>query len=222
MAQATRTTPGTSGLSDDPVENMTDWLTANARPVMMGVAGAVILGLGIFGYRYLSESKIAEASAALYKAQGPMLEGKLPEAQAALQQVSTRYGGTGAGQQATILLAQVLYEQKNYQTGVNVLEKAQSDASKQNVAAFNAMTAAGYEGLQNWAKAAEFYAKAADASEFHKDKANYRASQARSLMLAGKTDLAKPIWQELKDGSDAQFAQEARVRLGEIAGAASK
>ena len=222
MAQATRTTPGTSGLSDDPVENLTDWVTVNAKPILMGVAGAVLLAAGIFGYRYLSESKLAEASAALYNAQGPMLAGKLPEAQAALQQVSTRYGGTGSGQQATILLAQVLYDQKNYQTGINVLEKARSEASRQNAAAFEALTAAGYEGLKDWDKAAQSYAKAAAAADFHKDKANYRAAQARSLMLAGKTDQAKAIWQDLIDGQDPQFSQEARVRLGEILGAATK
>ena len=222
MAQATRTTPVTQGLSDDPVENISDWLTANAKPVMMGLGGAVLLGVGIFGYRYLSESKVAEASAALYRAQAPMLEGKYPEAQGQLQQVSTRYGGTSSGQQATILLAQVLYEQKNYQTGINVLDKARSEASRENAPAFEAMTAAGYEGLRDFAKAADHYGKAADAASFRKEKAQYHASQARSLMLAGKSDLAKPIWKELLESPDLQFSQEAHVRLGEIAGAAAK
>src|SRR4051812_375491 len=173
MAQATRTTTGTSGLSDDPIENLTDWLQVNAKPVMLGLGGAVLLGLGIFGYRYLNASKLAEASSALYTAQGPMLEGKLPEAQAQLQRVATRYSGTSAGQQATVLLAQVLYEQKQYQAGITVLEKARGSASRENAASFESMTAAGYEGLKNFEKAAESYGRAADAAEFPKDKAQY-------------------------------------------------
>ena len=219
MAQATRST---SGLSDDPIENMTDWLQVNAKPVMLGLAGAVLLGAGIFGYRYLSASKMAEASAALYQAQQPMVEGKLPEAQAALQRVSTRYDGTSAGQQATILLAQVLYLQNQYQAGITVLEKAHSGATSDNLPAFEAMTAAGYEGLKDFEKAAASYAKAADASAFSKDKGLYHAAQARSLMVAGKSDKAKPIWQELSADQNSAFGQEARVRLGEIAGAAAR
>jgi predicted negative regulator of RcsB-dependent stress response len=222
MAQAPRTNTGASLGSDDPMENFSEWLQANAKVVIIGVSAAIIIGAGIVGYRYLSAAKLQEASAALYQAQGPLLEGKLPEAQQALQQVSNKYGNTASGQQATLLLAQVLYDEKQYQGGITMLEKAQSDASRDNQASFHAMTAAGYEGLAKLDKAADEYAKAADAAVFKTDKAQYQASEARSLMAAGKMEEARKIWQALVVDDATSAGQEAKIRLGEIVGATGK
>jgi predicted negative regulator of RcsB-dependent stress response len=222
MAQATRTNAGTTGMSDDPVENVSEWFQLNSKPILIGLAVAVVLGAGIIGYRYMSAAKVTEASAALYSAQGPMLEGKLPEAQTALTRVSTRYSGTAAGEQATLLLAQVLYDLKQYQNGVTTLEKAVGGVSRENRASFRTMIATGYEAMGKLEEAAKSYGQAAEDAPFKAEKGQYRASQARSLMLAGKLDDAKKIWQELSVEDNTAYGQEARIRLGEIAGAAAK
>ncbi|MGV3707265.1 MAG: tetratricopeptide repeat protein [Gemmatimonas sp.] len=220
MAQASRSS--SSALSDDPVENLTMWVQANSKTLLMGLGGVALVAAGLFGYRYLSAEKVAKASAALYTAQGPLLEGNLPEAQAQLQRVATTYAGTSAGQQATLLLAQALYDQKQYQGGITTLEKAAGGASRENKAAFEALMAGGYEGLGNLDKAAESYGKAAAAALTTSEKNQYLTSQARSLMLAGKLEDAKKIFLELAADNTSQYAQEARVRLGEIAGAGVK
>lgn len=222
MAQAPRINTSTAAISDDPLENATVWAQANTKPIMMAVAGIVLVAAGIFGYRYLSESKNAESSTALYQAQGPLLEGKLPEAQIALQRVANKYSGTAAGQQASLLLAQVLYDQKQFQGGIDMLSKARGSASRENGASFDAMIASGYEGLGNLEKAAEAYGKAASSSITNHDRDNNLLSQGRSLMLAGKTEDAKKILEALSKDDSSPLAQEARVRLGEIAGATVK
>lgn len=222
MAQATRTSAGSTGLSDDPVENLTEWFQVNSKPILIAVSAAAVIALGIFGYRYMSAAKVTEASAALYQAQGPMLEGKLPEAADALRRVTTKYSGTAAGEQATLLLAQVLYDQKQYQGAVTMLEKEVGSASSENKASYYTMIATGYESLGKLDEAAKNYGLAADAVSFKQQKGPYKASQARSLMLAGKLDQAKAIWQELLTEETTAYGQEAKIRLGEIAGAAAK
>lgn len=221
MAQAPRSS-SLAGLSDDPLENATTWLQVNSKPILIGLAGAVIVAGGIFLYRSMSASKMAEASAALYRAQVPLLEGKLPEAQAALQSVATRYSGTRSGEQASLLLAQALYDLKQYQGAITMLEKARGSASADAKGSFEAMIAAGYENLGQLDKAAEHYGAAASATSVKTEKEQYQTSQARSLLLAGKTEEAKKIFQELALETGSPGAQEARVRLGEIAGAAVK
>ncbi|MBC8085777.1 MAG: tetratricopeptide repeat protein [Phycisphaerae bacterium] len=221
MAQAPRSS-SLAGLSDDPLENLTMWLQANSKPLLIGLAGAVVVASGIFGYRYLNNAKVQEASAALYQAQVPLLQGNLPEAQAALQRVATRYNGTRSGEQASLLLAQALYDLKQHQGAITMLEKARGSASADTRSSFDAMIAAGYEGLGNLDKAAEFYGKAAAGVTFTQEKQQHKTAQARSLMLAGKLDDARKIFLELSEDSNSQYAQEARVRLGEIAGAGVK
>lgn len=222
MAQATRSNSSSAGLSDDPMENLTMWVQANSKSILLGLGGAVLIAAGVFGYRYLSAQKIAKSSAALYAAQVPLLDGKLPEAQAALQKVATTYSGTHAAEQATLLLAQALYDQKQYQGGITALEKARGAASREMQASFEAMMAGGYEGLGNLEKAAEAYGKAAAVALTPNEKKQYQTSQGRSLMLAGKLEDAKKIFIELTADNTSLYAQEARVRLGEIAGAGVK
>lgn len=222
MAQAPRINSSTAAISDDPLENATVWAQANTKPILMGVAGVVAIAAAVFAYRYLSQDKIEKSSSALYVAQGPLLEGRLPEAQAALQKVANQYSGTAAGLQANLLLAQVLYDQKQYQGGIDMLIKARGSATRETGASFDAMTAAGYEGLGNLEKAAEFYGKASSSSTNNHDRDNNKLSQARSLMLAGKSAEAKKLFEELAADDASPLAQEARVRLGELAGAGVK
>ncbi|MEO7998577.1 MAG: tetratricopeptide repeat protein [Gemmatimonadaceae bacterium] len=222
MAQAPRINSSSAAISDDPLENATVWAQSNTKPILIGLAGAAVIALGIFGYRYFSAEKIEKSSTALYQAQGPLLEGKLPEAQTALQRVATQYSGTAAGQQANLLLAQVLYDQKQYQGGVDMLNKARGSASRENQASFDAMIASGYEGMGNLDKAAEAYGKAAASAINNQEREKHLLSQGRSLMLAGKTAEAKKIFDGLIVDNTSAVAQEARVRLGEIAGSSVK
>ena len=195
------------------------WAQANAKSIFMGLGAAALVAVGVLGYRYLGAKKITESSTALYAAQLPLMDGKLPEAQAALQRVATKYSGTSAGQQATLLLAQVLYDQKQYQGGITVLEKARGGASREMQASMDGLMAGGYEGLGNLEKAAASYGKAAAVAMSPAEKKLYQTSQGRSLMLAGKLEDAKKIFMELAEDNTSQYAQEARARLGEIAGA---
>ena len=221
MAQATRnasTSAGSSAsLSDDPIESVTSWLQANSKPLLMAVGGVAVAAAAVLVYRSTTASTREKASAALYEAQTPFVQGKLPEAQKELEKVATRYASTASGQQAAVLLGQALYQQDKVDEGIKALEKALGSASPEFKSVIEALIAAGYEQKKDMVKAAEHYAKAAAAASFKAEKYNHQANQARSLMVAGKNDEARKIWEELAklDGEPAQ--QEANVRLGELA-----
>ncbi len=203
-------------MSDDPIESLTTWFQANSKPILYAVGGIAVAAASIFVYRSSAASTREKASVALYEAQTPYAQGKMDEAQKELAKVAARYGSTASGQQASILLAQVLYEQAKYDEGIKALEKALGGASADFKGSLESMIAAGYEFKKDMGKAAEHYAKAAAASSFKSDKYNFQASQARSLMAAGKADDARKIWEELAKLDGEPIQQEANVRLGEL------
>lgn len=221
MAQATRTTGPSAGssasVSDDPIESVTTWLQLNSKPILMVVGGAAVAAAAIFVYRSNAESTREKASIALYEAQTPLVQGKLPEAQKELEKVITRFGGTPSGQQAALLLGQALFDQSKVDDGIKALEKALGSATPDFKASVEALIAAGYEQKKDMAKAAEHYGKAAAAAPFRVEKLNHQASQARSLMAAGKNEEARKIWEELAKIDGEPIQQEANVRLGELA-----
>ncbi len=220
MAQATRTTVATADLTDDPIEKVSTWLQMNQKPILYGVVAIAVAVGAIFVYRSNDASTREKAAKALYDAQAPIAQGKLPDAAAALEKVATRYSSTAAGQQAAILLAHVMFEQKQYDQAIARLQKAQGSASADFAASFEGTIAAGFEAQGKFVEAAEHYGKAAAAAKFALEKGQLQSSQARSLMLAGKPDEARKIWEQLTKDESLPFAQEARVRLGEILGAA--
>jgi predicted negative regulator of RcsB-dependent stress response len=222
MAQATRTSAHTAGLSDDPLENATDWFNANRKPILIVVSVVAALALLIFLYRSMDESKREKAAAALYQAQAPLSTGNPTEAEPALERVVNNFGGTSAAQQAALLLAQVRYDAGKHAEGIAGLERVLSSASDEFKASVEQMIAMGYEAQGKRDQAAEHYAKAAAAARFDGDKATYRAAQARQLMAAGKMAEAKPIWEDLMAREDPTYSREASIRLGEIVGATSK
>ena len=220
MAQATRTTVATADLSDDPIENITSWFQSNQKPIIYGVSAIAVAAVAIFLYRSNDASTREKASRALYEAQAPLSQGKLPEAAGALEKVANRYASTTAGQQASLLLAHVLFDQKKYDVGIAALQKAQGSASADFAASFEGTIAAGYEAQNKFVEAAEHFGKAAALAKFPMEKGTFLSSQARALMAGNKPADARKIWEELTKDESLPFAQEAQVRLGEIVGSA--
>ena len=219
MAQATRTSSTSVGLSDDPIENASAWLQVNSKAITIGIGIIAVSAAAIFGYRWMDANKRTEANNELYRATAPLSEGRFPEAQTALERVVKRFGGTSSGNQASLLLAQVMFEQKKYAEGIASLEQSKGSAGSEFSAAFEAMIAVGYESQGKFDQAAEHYGKAASSAKFPMDRASNQAQQARNLTLAGKSAEARKLWEELAKQEDLPFAQEAQVRLGELAGA---
>jgi predicted negative regulator of RcsB-dependent stress response len=221
MASTKRPVPAAASatpklISDDPVENASLWLSANAKPLAIAGALALAAGLGVWGVRASDAKKRANASTALYEAQALTFAGQADSARIALEAVASRYKGTTAGEQAVLLVAQNLFDAGKHSEGVVRLEAAKSGASRAFAAPIEALMAAGYEAQGNFAKAAEHYAAAAKVAANEVERGAYKLAEARQLMAAGKRAEAIAAFEALRGMQDTPYATEASVRIGEL------
>jgi predicted negative regulator of RcsB-dependent stress response len=202
---------------DDHAESVTDWARANAKPLGLAV-GVVALAavLWLVGSQWRNQRADA-ADAALSRARQSFAQGNLPLAQTDLRRVITRFGGSAAGSQASMLLAQAYYEQGKPDSGLRVLND--SKPSNQDRASFEALKAAGYEQQKKYVEAADRYQAAAGMATAKVAKDRYMADAARTFTDAGKKSDAEKIWTALSKDNTSPYSAEARVRLGELTAA---
>jgi tetratricopeptide (TPR) repeat protein len=217
---ATPQTP-TGASFGDTAESAADWARLHTRQLAIGGVAVAVLALAAVLYSSNQRSKAGRAEAALVAAQQPLATNDFAAAERELARVSSQYGGTVGGTQAALLLARVMYEQGKFKEGITVLEKLDADG-KQNRVAVQTLIAGGHEGLRQFAEAAKAYEEAAAAAEFPADRDNLRASAARAYGFAGNAAEAKRLWTELAADERGPVAGEARIRLGELTGAAGK
>ena len=195
---------------------MTEWAMLHKRELSWAFIALAIIVAGFWYYERSESIKGQRAEAAYFQARQSAAAGNLPLAVSDLQKVVSRYDGTTAGSQAALTLSQMLYDQKKFKEGLDVLKAAEAKAPEDFKASVHVLEAAGHEELKDFVAAAEQYKLAAQVTRFPVDKAEYQAAAARDYMAAGKTPEAKAIWTDLAKDEAAPTAAEARVRLGEL------
>ncbi|MDF1502629.1 tetratricopeptide repeat protein [Roseisolibacter sp. H3M3-2] len=200
---------------EDTTDQLQDWARGRSRPLAIGALVVAALGAGAFFWKSSADGKAARAEAAYFQAQAPIAQNDLAGAERELRSVADRFQGTAGGAQARLLLAQVLYEQGKYQAGVDVLKAADAPASLRT--STKVLMAGGQEGLGKAAEAAKLYEEAAAESPIGQ-RDELRANAARAYQTAGNAAAAQRIWTELSRNESSPLADEARVRLGELAG----
>ena len=199
---------------DDRAESAMDWAKEKARPIGIAVLVVAVALIGWMLFRQYQNRRADAADAALNRARQSYSQGNLPLAQTDLRRVISSFAGSSAGSQATMLLAQVYYEQGKADSGLKVL--ADGKPAGTDRAAFEALKGAGLEQKKEYAQAAERYRAAADLAEAKIAKERYMADAARALTSAGNKTEAAKIWSSLATDNASTFSAEARVRLGEL------
>jgi predicted negative regulator of RcsB-dependent stress response len=197
-------------------ESIAEWMRDHTRELTWGLIGLAAIVGGAWFYERSQAIKSQRAETAYFQARQAVEAGNLPLGISDLQKVVTRYEGTAAGAQAALTLAQALYDQGKFKEGIDALKKAEGKAPSEFRASVHVLQAAGYEGLKDFAHAAEQFRAASDATQFPADKADYLSSAARDYHAAGNTKAAIGIWQDLLKNENPSVAGEARVRLGEL------
>ena len=197
-------------------ESFTEWFMLHKREASWAIIALAIIVLGYWYYERSEALKAQRGEAAYFQARQSAAAGNLPLAVSDLQKVATRYEGTRAGAQASITLAQALYQEKKFKEGIAALKKAEAKAPSDFGPSIHVLEADGYEELKDFVAAAEQYKMAARDTRFPVDKAQYQADAARNYMAAGKIEDAKAIWTELAKDETGPMAAEAKVRLGEL------
>jgi predicted negative regulator of RcsB-dependent stress response len=193
-----------------------DWFQVNSK-ILVGTAAVIaVAAAGYWFYLRSQQIKTVNAERALNQAEQSLQSGNTALATSDLQRVINRYGGTPAGSQAAMLLAQTDYNAKKYQDGIKALESVASKAGFSE-AAVRSLIGDGYSEMGKSAEAAKAYEQAAQATEFPNEKTYYRAKAARSYTAAGDLSQAKKLWTELASSDKPNaVSAEARVRLAEL------
>lgn len=195
-----------------------DWFQANTRIVGIGAAIVAVGAVGYWFYLRSAEIKRQNADRGLNQAKQSISAGNAALAESDLQKVANRYKGTPAGTQAAMLLAQLNFDQGKADQGLKILGPYQSgSAAGQSLASVWALTGDGELMTAKPDDAAKSYQKAADATALPGEKAIYLSKAARALMLTGKNEDARKLWEKLAtDPAALPVRNEAEVRLGEL------
>src|SRR6476659_8523440 len=109
-------------------ESLTEWFRLHSREVTWGVTALAVIVAGVWFYERSQSIKSERAESAYFQARQSASAGNLPLAESDLQKVATRYEGTQAGAQASMTLAQALYQQQKFKEGIAALKKAEAKA----------------------------------------------------------------------------------------------
>lgn len=200
----------------DSDESISEWLVLHKREVTWAIVALAILVGALWFYRRSQALKSQRAEAAYFQARRSAAAGNIPAAEADLRKVANRYPGTLAGTQASLSLAQALYDEKKFKEGIDVLKAAEGKAPEEFAASVHVLEAQGYSELKNFGSAADQFMQAASLTRFPAEKTTYQAAAARAYMSAGKNAEARAIWRELAKDETSPEGAEARVRLGEV------
>jgi predicted negative regulator of RcsB-dependent stress response len=208
----------------DRAQTFVDWTRINGRALTAGAAIVVIAAAGYWFFMRSKQIQAANAEKALMQAKQSMSAGNPALAQSDLQKIYTRYGSTGAGVEAAMILAQLDFDTGKFQDGISRLEKVSgSSAASNNEPTIKSLEGDGYAQMGKMADAAKAYQSAADASVFENEKAFNSSKAARAFQAAGDTAKARAIWTALLNDPQGQtMAAEAKVRLGEMSARSAK
>ncbi len=183
------------------------------------IIGAIVVAAAAGGLMLWSRSgqiREARAGTAFQGAESTFLSGNKFLAQPELEKISTRYRGTTAGTQATMLIAQVLFEQGQYVEGIAQLEAIVGGAPRALRSGIRALIGAGLESTGKPAEAAAAFATAASDAAFPNDRDMHLMEQARNLGSSNDISGATKLYDAIALREDSPFAGEAKVRRGEL------
>jgi len=205
-------------ISADP-DSLLDTFNLYRKQLSIAAIVIAVAAGGAFLWQANSHRREAQAEKAFFDAMNLIAQrdAKAPDE---MLKVATRYSGTAGGVQAALLYAQNRFDAGKYDEGQKALDAISSPGVF--AAGVEALKASGYEGQQNFDKAAEHFLAAVAKAPLQGEKDMLKAEAARALNAAGKRADAAKIWAELADKVDSPVAAEAKIRLGETTATTAK
>lgn len=179
----------------------------NKRAVLIG-AGVIVVGIGgFFGMRYMNQTKQAEANARIFMIENYfemdsfdlVLNGN-PKAEETIGAIDfvEEYGSTPAGQRAAYMAGIAYMNKGDYQTAIDYLSKFNLGEGMVKARALGC-TGDCYSELANYDEAANYYKKAANASENEFTTPEYLKKLGLVQEQLGKYKEAAQTYTRIKD-----------------------
>jgi len=203
----------------DPVVKAVEWTKSHRNPLIAGAAIVVVVAASVWFMVTAQQRKEVFAAAGLSNARAIADAGNLALAASDLSQLVLTYGGTAAGEEAVILLAQIRLSEGQTESAIEELSRfIESGPSDQFRAAAYGLLGNSLDQAGRYAEAADAFRNAASAAWYDFLRAEYLIEVGRLSELAGDTSAAVAAYEDvitnLPDEDESVIA--ARVRLAEL------
>ena len=216
-------TPAIAGREVEGGHSLAEWAERN-RTLLMVVGGVlVVAALGAWLLGTTAKRKEAFAGQQLSQARAIAEAGDLPRAAAEFQRISESFRGTDAGQFAVIGLNQVrMISGQTELAVIGLREFLATGPEPRFSASAQALLGAALENTGKPQEGAAAYQAASDAADTPYLKADFLLQAGRAWASAGDTAKSMAAYQRVLDEfGEMPAVTEAKVRLAELAGAAS-
>jgi TolA-binding protein len=205
----------------DPVEAALIWIKKHRNPLSVGGAIVIFAAASVWFLTTAQQRKEAFAAAALAEARAVAAAGNPALAASDLDQLVNTYGGTTAGEEAALLIAQIRLLEGQPSAAIEALRRLiDAGPRDQFLAPAHGLLGNAREETGDYQAAAAAYLTAAEAAWYDFLTAEYLLDAGRALELAADTASAIAAYERVLRDYDLdhaqQFAVEARVRLAEL------
>lgn len=210
--------PSATQTEAERVERWVAWVKANQRRLTIVSGALVVVAGGVWFAVSARQRRETFALRELSQARASAEAGNLPLAASDLSRVVSTYGGTRAGQEAVLLLAQVRLLQGQSELAVTELEQFLAAGPRQEFRAqAQGALGAALEQVGQFASAGRAYETGASVSEYKLLSSQFLMDAGRAFTLGADSASAIRVYQRiLADHADTPAATEARVRLAEL------
>lgn len=207
------------GLDEDTfvssVLGATTWTRRHGRILVGAIVAIAVVAAGVLYYRSYRAALEDRASAELSQIRQIAAAGNVPLATRQLNQFVAKYGGTRAGGEGRLLLAQAYLDQNNAKGAVPILEPLASKLSDPLGPSAAFLLGAAYEGMNNVRQAEETYVRIADNARFEFQRREALEDAARLKLQqrdpAGAAALYERILKQLPDTAVGRAVYEMRL-----------
>ena len=210
----------TSPVVDNEDLDFGEWVEKHGRKALIGLTVVLVIAGAIWLYMASARRKEAFASAELARARTTAEQGNLPLAANDLTRLSEQFSGTRAGDEASVLLAQIRLLQGQRDMAVTALQEfVQGNHTDDSKASAYALLGGGLEDQGKIREAGEAYRRASETAPVDFLKASYMLEAGRAFTAAADTAQARRAYEfVLTNYGELDQAAEARVRMAEIGG----
>jgi len=202
----------------DAAERAIKWIAGNKNRITT-VLGTVVLLAGATWYLSAAKARKEQfANRQLAEARFTAQSGNLQLATSDLTSIVESYGGTPAGQEAVLVLANVRLAMDEGELAVAELtEFLNGNPLEYFEGPGYALLAGAYEELGRFQEASESYEKAADATDLPLLRGEFLLDQARTATVAGNRTVAIEVYELILEefDRDSPINIEASARLSE-------
>lgn len=169
--------------------------------IIGSIVGALVLAGVVWMYVNFRAETRAEASLAMFKAEGLYINGQYALAATDFEKLAEDYSGTEQGVKAVYFAADSYFNSGDYDRAMELYTRFRDDNSRKNPLMVNAIVGIGacHEQFDEFPQAVEAYREALGLAEFEFQKIEILAAISRTHRQAGQVDEAIAALNEIID-----------------------